>query len=402
MTVAVIGGGASGLMAALVASCGHTVTLFERQQRLGRKLSVTGNGRCNLTNARLTPERYHGEQPEFALAALKRFPPEETLRFFRTLGLLTVTEPDGRVYPFSDQAGSVVDVLRLEAAERNVEIRTSCEVTSVQRVREGFLVRDSSGGEERFQRVIVAAGGLAGTRTGSTDAGYKLLRALGHTVTPLLPSLVQLKTENSWTRPLKGVRADAKVTVTSPKGLVAETAGEVQFTEYGVSGPAVFEISREAVRAETPCVLHLDLLRGVEAQELRELLRLRLGTDRLVENLLTGTLHNKLGRTVLQRCGLSLSTPATSLTDGELEKIVRCVKDYALPVTGHLGMEGAQVTSGGVRVSEFVPETLESRIVPGLFACGEVLDVDGDCGGFNLQWAWSSGHAAGLLGEVTP
>ncbi len=398
MKIAVIGGGAAGLMAALTAAERGDVTILERCARVGRKLSVTGNGRCNLTNLNISPEKYHGGDPGFPVPALNSFGPARTLELFRSMGLVTVAESSGRVYPLSDQAGSVVDVLRFAVAERGVSTVCSAEVRKISRRGGGFVL---CYGDEQLHadRLIVAAGGPAGTRAGGTELGLELLESLGHHRTAITPSLVQLKTENTFTRPLKGVRADAAVEVVSRSGIVlARSAGEVQFTEYGLSGPAIFEVSRAAVRAEG-CRVRLDFLRQMGPEELKGLLLLRRSTSLTAENLLTGVLHNKLGRTIVTCCGISLAARLSSLDDGEIEKVAGAVKRTELPVTGSLGMEGAQVTAGGIDTREFDPETLESRLVPGLFACGEVLDVDGDCGGFNLQWAWSSGYTAGRLGE---
>jgi hypothetical protein len=400
MTTAVIGGGASGMLAAIVAEGlpDNSVTIFERAPRLGRKLSVTGNGRCNLTNTNISPENYHGAVPEFALPALSAFGTEDTLQFFRSIGLVTVAEPGGRVYPFSDQAGSVLDVLRFALSDSGAEILLETEVTDFKRSGDGFTV--FFGGERHhFDKVIVACGGSAGTRAGGCDLGYKLLSSLGHTRTALYPSLVQIKTDNTYTKPLKGVRADALVSVTLGGKVIATSAGEVQFTEYGVSGPAIFEVSRAVTTASGKAEIHLDLMRSLSVSELTDIMVKRHGSDLTLENLLTGTLHNKLGRTVISRCGFSLGAKIASLKDCDFLKIARQIKDYALPVTGNMGMDGAQVTAGGISCSEFYPETLESRIVPGLFAAGEVLDIDGDCGGYNLQWAWSSGFIAGHLGR---
>ena len=398
MDILVIGGGASGLAAAIEAAKYGGVTVLERGERVARKLAVTGNGRCNLTNLDLAPERYHGETPDFVRPALERFGVEDTLRFFYGLGLVTAAEPSGRVYPHSDQAGSVVDVLRFGAAERGVRLLCGVKALEIRPEKGGFTV-NAEGRSFRADKVIVAAGGAACPRAGGTEEGYRLLTALGHTRTGLWPSLVQLRTENSFTRPLKGVRADAGVRVISGGKTLAESAGEVQFTDYGVSGPAVFEVSRAAATAAA-CTLRLDLLRRVEAEALTALLAARRGTALTAENLLTGILQNKLGRTVVTRLGYSLAMPVRALSDGDISRIVRTVKGVELPVTGTMGMEGAQVTAGGIRTAEFDPETLESRLIPSLFACGEVLDVDGDCGGYNLQWAWSSGRLAGNLGAL--
>ena len=399
MQTAIIGGGASGLMAAVTAAeGGHAVTLFERQARVGRKLLATGNGRCNLSNMQPLLGHYHGAEPDFVRPALAAFPAPAARDFFRSLGLLTVEEPSGRVYPFSDQAGSVVDVLRFAAEARGVRLMTGAEVRAVQRREKGFLVETP---EEKgfFDRVIVCCGGLAGGKLGGTKSGYALLAALGHSRTALYPALVQLKTETEYVRALKGVRADAAIVIEGGGTRLAGSAGEVQFTEYGLSGPAVFEVSRAASTAGAGVMARLDLLREVPLPELRALLAARCRDFPALtgENLLTGVLHNRLGRTVLRYAGGGLNTPLSDFTAKELERIALAVKDFALRVTGTTDFDSAQVTAGGMRTAEFDPETMRSRLVPGLYAAGEVLDVDGDCGGYNLQWAWASGRLAGRL-----
>ncbi len=398
MQVAILGGGASGLMAAITAAeGGHAVTLYERQARVGRKLLATGNGRCNLTNM-LPPEgRYHGARADFAFPALEAFSARETRAFFRGLGLITVEEPSGRVYPFSDQAGSVVDVLRFTAEARGTALRTGAEVTAVRRQGAGFLV-ETAEDKCAFDRVIVCCGGLAGGRLGGSKSGYELLAALGHSRTALFPALVQLKTPTDYVRALKGVRADARIVIEKDGACLAESAGEVQFTEYGLSGPAVFDVSRAAsVTAGTQA--RIDLLRALPLEELEALLAARCRDLPALtgENLFTGLLHNRLGRTVLRWAGLGLNTPLAAFSADELARAAAAAKDFVLPIVGTTTFDNAQVTAGGVSTDEFKPETLESRLVPGLYAAGEVLDIDGDCGGWNLQWAWASGRLAGRL-----
>ena len=399
MEVLVIGGGAAGMMAALTArQGGHAVTLLERQARVGRKLLATGNGRCNLTNLQLTPANYHGETPDFAAYALSRFDVDTTLAFFRGLGLLTVAEPGGRVYPLSDQAGSVVDVLRFALDEAGVATRPAFEVTDLRKTKRGFAV---SSAEETLtaEKVILCAGGLAGGKLGGSMNGYQLLESLGHRRTALYPALVQVKTDPTFVRSLKGVRADAAVSLRRGKSVLAESRGEVQFTDFGVSGPAVFEVSRAAAAGKGGLPLHLDLLRSLNLGETAALLRRRRAAmpHLTTENLLTGVLHNRLGRTLVRNAGYDLTTPLPELAEADLQAIAAAVHDFALPVQGTLGFDGAQVTAGGIRTAEFDPQTLQSRLVPGLYAAGEVLDIDGDCGGYNLQWAWSSGNLAGQL-----
>ena len=404
MVIGVIGGGASGMMAALRASGAADVILYERQARLGRKLMATGNGRCNLSNRAASPEHYHGGDPGFTGPALARFGVEETLAFFRTLGLLTVDEPDGKIYPFSDQANSVSDVLRLALELSPAQLRTGCEILELRRDDKGFTVR-YDGGEDRLDRVIVAAGGLAGAKLGGTGAGYDLLRSLGHRCTKLYPSLVQLRTDNTWVRSCKGVRAQAQVTLTRGDAVLARESGEVQFTDFGISGPCVFSLAR-ACAGQTGMTAVLDLCPCLGEREITDHLRGRCARfpDLTAEDLLTGLLHNRLGRTVLRERGFSLTRSCESLGKGDSARIAAGIKAFRLPVLGPMDLSQAQVTAGGIVTADFDPGTLESRLVPGLYATGEVLDVDGDCGGFNLQWAWSSGALAGVsaCGEAAP
>ena len=395
MTIAVLGGGAAGMMAALAAAetPGVHVVLLERQARLGRKLAATGNGRCNLTNLSGLEGRYHGDAA-FARKALSAFAPEETLRYFRLMGLLTVTEPGGRVYPLSDQAVSVVDVLRLGLESAGVEVRCGVHVDAVKRERGGFLLKWQEG--TLFAgRLIVACGGAAGAKLGGGKWGYDLLETFGHKTTTLQPSLVQLKTAGTLGRSLKGIRADAGVEIRRGNESVAKNAGEVQFTEYGLSGPAVFEISRGA---KPGMEVSLDLFREYSQGEVCALLSARVKAlgEMTVAELFAGMLHGRLGRVVAKSVGIGESVPLSGLRDRDISRLAAAAKDFRFEITGNMGFDGAQVTAGGIRTRDFDPVTLESRLVPGLFACGEVLDVDGDCGGYNLQWAWSSGRAAGL------
>lgn len=400
-TILIIGAGASGMMAALTAAeqPDSRVILLERQARVGRKLLATGNGRCNLTNVHAALPHYHGEQPDFAAHALEAFSVEDTLAWFRAIGLLTVTEPSGRVYPLSNSANSVLDVLRFAIAEReNIDLRTGVTVTALRRERGGF-VAETEGEALRADKVIVACGGMAGGKLGGVQDGYTLLCSLGHTRTGLHPALVQLTTDPTFPRALKGVRVDTRITLRTKRAVLAQREGEVQFTEKGVSGPAAFDLARAVSTGGEGLTLVLDLLREYSAPEILALLEQRCKTapHLTAEDLLTGALHNRLGKTVIRYVNLKADTPLSDLSRDALRQVARACKGFTLPVRGTEGFAGAQVTAGGVRCAEFDPQTMQSRIVPGLYACGEVLDIDGDCGGYNLQWAWSSGRLAGKL-----
>lgn len=401
MKVLIIGGGASGMMAALTAAeqPGNAVTLLERQSRVGRKLLATGNGRCNLTNLDLAATHYHGARPDFAVPALSRFGLDDTLRFFRSLGLLTVADSTGRVYPLSDQANSVLDVLRFALETRGVNVVCSCDVIEVKKKARGYEAISATGERYFGDRLIVAAGGCAGKKLGGTKSGYRLLGMLGHSCTPLSPSLTQIKTDQTHVRALKGVRADALVQLRQNGRLVVQEAGEVQFTDFGLSGPVAFSLSREAGLLDG-AELTLDFLRAYAPEDVDAVLKdKRAAMGELpAEDFLSGILPSRLGSVVMRRALGSLQRPASTLTDAELTQVRQQLRCFTLPVTGVMGMENAQVTAGGIVTDEFDPQTLESRLAPGVFATGEVLDIDGDCGGYNLQWAWSSGRLAGMLG----
>ncbi|MBQ3217193.1 MAG: aminoacetone oxidase family FAD-binding enzyme, partial [Oscillospiraceae bacterium] len=316
----------------------------------------------------------------------------KTLAFFRSLGLLTVTEASGRVYPFSDSANSIADVLRLHLEQRkNVQIITACEIAGLKK-KNGVFTLTSPSQEYEAERVIVCAGGVAGGKLGGTELGYKLLASFGHKRTKLRPSLVQLRTDTTLVRSLKGIRCDARVQLNGKNW-----EGELQFTDYGVSGPVIFELSRAISSSKDSPELHIDLLRQYSAAELVTILQHRCASlpHLKAEDLLTGMLHNRLGRTMLRAAGVAHETLCGSLGLPELDAVAAKIKDFVLTVRGDMGMDCAQVTAGGVYTDDFNEKTMESKLCSGLYAAGEVLDIDGDCGGYNLQWAWSSGRLAG-------
>ena len=403
MRAAVIGAGASGMTAALTAvRLGHEVTLYERQARVGRKLMATGNGRCNLTNTGAGPSNYHGEAPDFVRPALEAFPSEAALDFFRGLGLLAREEWGGRVYPLSNSANSVVDVLRQALDAAGVELIAGDRVRELRRAGSGYSVTTESGDKRSFDAVVVACGGLAGEKLGGGRDGYELLKALGHTRTALRPALVQITTEPMYPRSLKGIKADCALRVLSRGGLLASSCGELLFTETGVSGPAAFDVSRAVSEAgDAKMELEIDFLRDYTSAEVLAHLqnRVKTATELPASELLTGSVHNRLGRMLIKYADVEAAAPLSALTERELRTVAGACKRFKLSVRGTEGFANAQVTAGGIRTSEFDPRTLESRLCPRLFACGEVLDIDGDCGGYNLQWAWSSGVLAGHLGK---
>lgn len=402
MTVCIIGGGASGMAAAITAAeSGHHVLLLERQARVGRKLLSTGNGRCNLSNHHADSQsgHYHGADPHFGDYALDNpdLNVSATLDWFASLGLLTTAEDSGRLYPYSNMAGSVLDVLRYALDHPHIELHTGCTVTGIRAKGHIFTIRTES---ESFtaDAVILAAGGAAGSKLGGVMDGYQLAKSLGHHRTALYPSLVQLRTDPTYPRSLKGVKAQAAIRIRRGGEIIAENSGEILFTEYGVSGPAIFDVSRAVATGGDGLICELDFLSGHNEAETVAWLRRRQTAmaGRESQTLLTGLFHTRLGQILCKASGFTTQS-VTSLSEDDLRHIAHTIHHFALPVTGTCGFDQAQVTAGGLRTDEFDPQTLQSRLVPGFYACGEVLDVDGDCGGYNLQWAWSSGRLAGML-----
>ena len=397
MNVCVIGGGAAGMLAALTAAeNGHRVLLLERQSRVGRKLLATGNGRCNLSNYHVSPTHYHGGAG-FCDFALSQFDVGKTLQYFASLGLLTVSEASGRIYPMSNMAGSVLDVLRYALERPEIDLQTGQTVTAVRKMPEGFSVKTET---DTFsaQRLILAAGGTAGSKVGGVMDGYRLAKSLGHHRTALYPSLVQLKTDPTYPRALKGVKAQCGISICRGSQVLARNSGEVLFTEYGVSGPAIFDLSRSVSAGGSDLTCLLNFFPDWEEAEVLHWLSQRQAAMAAHEasTLLTGSCHTRLGQMICKSAGFT-NQRAAGLTRDDLRRIARQATHFALPITGTCGFDQAQVTAGGLDTSEFDPRTLQSRLVPGLYACGELLDIDGDCGGYNLQWAWSSGRLAGKL-----
>ena len=397
MNVCVIGGGAAGMLAAVTAAeNGHRVLLLERQSRVGRKLLATGNGRCNLSNYHVSPAHYHGGAG-FCDFALSQFDVGETLQYFASLGLLTVSEASGRIYPMSNMAGSVLDVLRYALERPEIDLQTGQTVTAVRKMPEGFSVKTET---DTFSArcLILAAGGAAGSKVGGGMDGYRLAKSLGHHRTALYPSLVQLKTDPTYPRALKGVKAQCGISICRGSQVLARNSGEVLFTEYGVSGPAIFDLSRSVSAGGSDLTCLLNFFPDWEEAEVLHWLSQRQAAMAAHEasTLLTGSCHTRLGQMICKSAGFT-NQRAAGLTRDDLRRIARQATHFALPITGTCGFDQAQVTAGGLDTSEFDPRTLQSRLVPGLYACGELLDIDGDCGGYNLQWAWSSGRLAGKL-----
>ena len=397
----IVGGGAAGLAAAVFVTREKPacrVLVLEKNPRVGKKLMATGNGTCNLTNIHATAARYHGA-PRLAERALKALTVPQTLDFFTSIGVDCVTREDGKVYPASEQAGSVLDGLRLTAEAQGVTILCEKKVTALQKNKTLWSVV-TEGETYSAPTVLITVGGAAAPALGGSAEGYRLLTDWGCQKTPLFPSIVQLRTATEFVRSVKGIRVDGTLRLCLNGKELARNSGEVLFTDYGLSGPAVMQISRPAADWERQkkgeLTAHLDLLPAWDAEALTARIgeRSRL-PGRTLEDLLTGLVHKRVGQTVLRVAGvLPLTRPAHSLTAAEAERIAATLKDWSLTVTGTQGFGGAQVTAGGIDAAAVDEHTFELKRLPRVYAVGEVLDVYGDCGGFNLQFAWSSAYVA--------
>lgn len=408
--IVIVGGGASGMAAAITAAAaGCRVTVLEHGERPCRKILATGNGRCNMTNRHMDPEQcYRGGTPGFASAVISQVTVDRTLKFFSGLGL-PVKDRSGYIYPRSGQAASVADTLILEAERLGVRIRCKTHVTAVEQMEHGFRItadltekaeKEAFRSEFSGRKVILAAGGKAAPSSGSDGSGYELARSLGHRIIPPLPALVQLTCRGKLFRQLAGIRTEGTVSLYVDGLPAASDRGELQLTDYGISGIPVFQVSRfasvalsEGRRVEA----RIDFLPEFSDEETvlflqkrRSLLGAREGRD-----FLTGVVPWKLGCTLMSQAGISLSDLSSMIPDRKLERLAEQLKRFPAEITGTRSFDQAQVCCGGAAVDQIDPSSMESLTVPGLYLTGELLDIDGICGGYNLQWAWSTGILAG-------
>ncbi|MBN1604218.1 MAG: NAD(P)/FAD-dependent oxidoreductase [Chitinispirillaceae bacterium] len=399
--IAIIGGGASGMIAAITAGrSGADVTVFERNDRVGKKLLATGNGQCNLTNLNCDRSHFHGEDPDFVTDVFKCFTINDTLNFFNSLGALTVSENDGRTYPRTYQASTILDVLRFELESCGVRVKTQTPIISVKKNRSGFTLQSA---DTRFisDAVIIACGSRAAPQLGGTTSGIDLLKSLGHRATATFPVLVPLKTDFLHSRHLKGTKVLANITLFINDKSITSEYGEVLFTEYGLSGPPVIQLSilvNSALQQNNNVKCTVDLFPDKTHAELKDHLHKRFTKKPTVsiETTLIGFIHKRLITSVISESGITdLKSLSSTIDIRDTDRIASTVKNWAFTINGSLSWNDAHICAGGIKTSEFNNVTMESRLIKGLFVSGEVLDVTGDCGGYNLQWAWSSGFAAG-------
>lgn len=397
--VGIIGGGAAGMMAAITAARqGARVTILERNDRLGKKILATGNGKCNFTNRTMDKYCYDGEHIEKAWSVLQAFSVAETVNFFDGLGMLS-KEKNGYYYPACEQASVLLDALRFTIEDLGVQVLYEKKVSGIKKDGDGIKVLCGSQ-VFSFDKVIVTCGGKAAPKTGSDGSGIKLARQLGHEIVPSYPALVQLRCEEEYCKAIAGIRCDAEITLISNGVPLAAERGELQLTDYGISGIPVFQLSGIACRELSKnknLKVEIDFLPDWTDKDWRRFgeKRLKHMSGRRVEEFCNGILNKKLMQLFIRLSGLKGDKIIAQVSREKVETMFYLCKHFVLHVNGSNGYEQAQVSGGGVRLSE-LSENMESLKVPGVFFAGEVADVYGRCGGYNLQWAWSSGYVAGL------
>lgn len=398
----IVGGGASGLIAAITAKdFGIDVAIVEGNDRIGKKILTTGNGRCNISNNCIKPPfiNYHSSNPDFPFTALDKFSLEDTKNFFLSLGLPIVALPTGKLYPQSLQASSVVDILKMAIEDRNIPLYTNCKIKDIH---SGKKFKLSTTNEEyklfTANKVVLACGGKTAPKTGSDGSGYNLAKNVGHSITPLVPGIVQLKLDYPYLKALSGVKFDGYATLLVDNEIVKKDFGEILFTDYGISGPPILQISALASQSifnKKKTEVVVDLLPSYSKEDLEDFLECHFAllSHRPIINALVGVIHKKIIPILLKECGITnLQMPCYELSWKEKMKLLSTLKSWKFACTGTNDFNQAQVTVGGVNTKDVHYDTLESKLVPNLYFCGEILDVHGDCGGFNLQWAWSSGY----------
>lgn len=400
--IAVIGAGASGLVAAISASeiSACKITLMEKLNRIGKKILSTGNGRCNLSNLNITEACYSGD-----LRLLRAVHRElsDSVSFFNKLGLAVKTDSEGRIYPYSMTASSVLDALRFSVNSVGIDTVCECDVSDIRKNGKGFVITANGGNDTFFaKRVILSVGGYATKSLGNSGDGYRLAKALGHSVTGLYPALAPLRTDINSVKALKGLRAYANASLITDNKKIASETGEVQFSDGALSGICIFNLSAQAARNIGKCEISLDIAPDYSIEQLKDIIVSLKGLRENLasEELLTGLFHKRIGVALIKAIGFSPAITCSDLGYKEIDKICRLIKDWRFKVTSVSDYSLAQITCGGINSDE-VGDDLQSRITKGLYFCGEILDIQGKCGGYNLDFAWKSGYTAGKNAAIS-
>ncbi|OFI05370.1 ferredoxin--NADP reductase [Clostridium acetireducens DSM 10703] len=399
--VLVIGGGAAGIIAAITAKDNNcNVAILEKNDRIAKKILITGNGRCNISNSCIDFSRYHSNNIDFFNTVLNTFNLKNTIDFFESLGLPLIKLDDEKIFPMSLQASSVVDILKLSLEDRSIPIYTNSKVMNIKKINNYFEVYTDNL-KYKCKKIIIACGGKSAPNTGSDGSGFKLAELLGHTIIPTFPALVQLKSNYTRLKALSGVKFDGFASIYIDNIFIKKEFGEILFTDYGLSGPPILQISRiasEGILKNQTVTIKLDIIPSYSLENLKEFLENHWGlfSYRSVYTSFIGIINKKIIPILLKEANIqNIHKPCYELTWKEKNNIYSLLKSWEFEIYDTNSFKNSQVTSGGVNTKEICNTTLESKIIKNLYFAGEILDVDGDCGGFNLQWAWSSGFIAG-------
>lgn len=412
--IVIIGGGAAGMTAAIAAAQNShrskrnaQIWILEHKELVGKKILSTGNGRCNLTNEVMDLDCFYSEHPKIVRQVIDTFGREETLKFFRELGIF-VKSKNGYYYPRSEQAAAVRELFQARLEKLGVKICTGIHAESIKRENTSFLIHavqtDSSKGNAdifiKADKVILTCGGRAAPVLGSDGSGYALAGSLGHSLVPVVPALVQLRVKNHPLKQAAGVRTDAAVSIFENKKLMGTDTGEIQITEYGISGIPVFQVSRHAAKAlysKRPVRAEIDFLPEIPEETMAAVLRFgrKKKDNAYISEAMLGFLNKKLIPCILKNAKVKPQLRICEMSDSLIESLIHSCRHFSLSVSDTNGFEHAQVCAGGVKLTEINASTMESLRCSNLYLAGEILDADGICGGYNLQWAWATGFTAG-------
>ncbi len=400
-SIAVIGGGASGILAAIFAASNKCrVTLFEKQKSIGRKILATGNGRCNLTNRQIDTSHYHGKNPKFTLNIFSRFGLNDTIEFFESAGIPLIEEKDGRMFPESLHAPGIVKILKYELSKRNIDILLNRKIEKIMPEKKGINLITAGREEHVFDSVILSAGSCAYPQLGASRAGYDLASSLGHRIIEPFPAILPLNIIEKEIRRMEGIKRICKIK-TGIGGIIrAESTGDLLFTKFGISGTAALDVSRAvnaaAISGGNPKII-IDFFPDMQLHEfLRKIERLFIDRKKESALCLTGILQSRMAEVLLSIAGVNPLMPAGDITENDIKNIAETLKSLKLSAGEPRSFKEAVTAAGGVDVNEINPATMESKIIKNLFITGELLDIDGDSGGYNLQFAWSTGAVAGM------